>query len=242
MPETLLPDVSVFTPSFRDLGVDSALVCSDLGYRNGAPDMIKELVDEVLPLVALHINLRCGFRILPAESIRLTTDTATIQGVEFSTGPIITNQLKRSTSVAFFVSTAGPRLEHWAGEVMAGGDMMRGYVIDAIASEYVDKASGWLEHRVEEEARKRGWNITNRYSPGYCDWPVSEQHKLFSFFPENFCGITLTESALMIPIKSLSGIIGLGPDVKRGAFQCTICELKDCFRRRDEPVPAVEIE
>ena len=119
---------------------------------------------------------------------------------------------------------------------------MRGYIIDAIASEYVEKSSAWLEDRVAEQAMLRRWKITNRHSPGYCDWPVSEQHKLFSLLPERFCGITLTESALMIPIKSLSGIIGLGPDVKRGAFQCSICDLKDCFRRRDESAPAVENE
>jgi hypothetical protein len=242
MPETLSPDVAVFTPPVRDLGVDNALICSDLGYRDGAPDMIKELIDEVLPLVISRLNLRCGFRILPAESVKLTIGTVSVQGVDFSTGPIISNELKHSTSAAFFAATAGPRLEQWAGEVMASGDMMRGYIIDAIASEYVTQASEWLEHRVEEEAGKRGWQISNRYSPGHCDWPVSEQHKLFSFLPENFCGITLTESSLMIPIKSVSGVIGLGRDVKRGAFQCAICEFKDCFRRRDEPKPAVEIE
>ncbi|MCK7538940.1 MAG: hypothetical protein MZV63_52410 [Marinilabiliales bacterium] len=47
--------------------------------------------------------------------------------------------------------------------------------------------------------------ITNRFSPGYCGWDVAEQHKLFSFFKDNFCGITLTESALMNPVKSVSG-------------------------------------
>ena len=240
MPESLSPDVVTFAPPLRDLGVDSALICSDLWYRHGAPDMIKELIDEVLPLVASRIDLRCGFRILPAESVKLTTGIASVQGVDFSTGPIISHELKHSTSVAVFAASAGPRLEHWAGEVMASGDMMRGYIIDAIASEYVSMAAEWLEHRVEEEAGKRGWQITNRYSPGHCDWPVSEQHKLFSFLPEHFCGITLTESALMLPIKSISGIIGLGRDVKRGAFQCTLCELKDCFQRRDEPVTAVE--
>jgi hypothetical protein len=204
--------------------------------------MIGELIDEILPLIPLRIALQCGYGILPAGSISIAADSVSYNGLQFATGPIITNQLKRSTSLAIFVSTAGPRLEQWAGELMAEGDMMRGYIVDAIASEYVEQASAWLEKQIAGHVQSRGWKITNRYSPGYCDWPVSEQHKLFSLLPEKFCGITLTESSLMLPIKSLSGIIGLGPDVKRGAFQCSICDLKDCFRRREEPEPATETE
>jgi len=243
MPSSIVLDVATFTPSFRDMGVDRALVESDLGYRDGeAPDMIRELIDEILPLIPAHIALQCGYGILPAGSITLADDSVSFNGLQFATGPIITSQLKRSTSLALFVSTAGPRLEQWSGTLMAEGDMMRGYIVDAIASEYVEQASVWLEKQIAGHVASSGWKMTNRYSPGYCDWPVSEQHKLFSLLPERFCGITLTESALMVPIKSLSGIIGLGPDVKRGAFQCNICDLKDCFRRREEPEPATERE
>ena len=204
--------------------------------------MIRDLIDEILPLIPAHIALQCGYGILPAGSITLAVDSVSFNGLQFATGPIITSQLKRSTSLALFVSTAGPRLEKWSRELMAEGDMMRGYIVDAIASEYVEQASIWLEKQIAGHVKSYGWKMTNRYSPGYCDWPVSEQHKLFSLLPERFCGITLTESALMVPIKSLSGIIGLGPDVQRGAFQCNICDLKDCFRRREEPEPATERE
>jgi len=243
MPESISLDVATFAPSFRDLGVDRALVESDLGYRDSeAPEMISELIDEILPLIPLRIALQCGYGILPAGSIVVADDSVSCNGLQFATGPIITSQLKRSTSLALFVSTAGPHLERWSGELMANGDMMRGYIVDAIASEYVEQASVWLEKQIGSYVQSRGWKLTNRYSPGYCDWPVSEQHKLFSLLPEKFCGITLTESSLMVPIKSLSGIIGLGPDVKRGAFQCSICDLKDCFRRREEPEPATETE
>ena len=241
MPDSSSLDVVTFSPSFCDLDVDRAVVESDLGYRSGgAPEMVRELIDELLPLVHSYIVVQSGFRILPAGSVSIADESISCNGVQFSTGTIITSQLKRSTSLALFVSTVGPRLEQWSGELMAEGDMMRGYIIDAIASEFVERASEWLEKRIAEHVTPRGWKITNRYSPGYCDWSVSDQHQLFSLLPQKFCGITLTPSALMVPIKSLSGIIGLGPDVKRGAFQCSICDLKDCFRRRDDPEPAKE--
>jgi len=75
-------------------------------------------------------------------------------------------------------------------------------------------------------------SLSNRYSPGYCGWPVSDQHILFSLFPEGFCGIELNGSALMTPLKSVSGVIGIGPALRREEYDCGICDMQDCVRRR----------
>ena len=79
---------------------------------------------------------------------------------------------------------------------------------------------------------KEGLNITNRYSPGYCGWDVSEQQKLFFLLPENCCGIRLTDSSLMLPIKSVSGVIGVGKTVRKTAYKCAVCDKEDCYLRR----------
>lgn len=236
MRELAANDILTFTPPISDLLVDCATIERDFGYRkSNAPEPIREVIDEVLPLVPARVEPRCGFRVLPADSVIVNADSFSSEGVEFLTGPIIAKQLRKSSSVAIYVSTVGPAMERWASQLMAEGDMMRGYVVDAIASEIVEQASEWLEKKISAFVKQRGWSVTNRYSPGYCDWPVADQHKLFSLLPPGFCGVTLTSSALMLPIKSISGIIGVGADVTRGAYQCSICELKDCFRRREDP-------
>jgi len=71
-----------------------------------------------------------------------------------------------------------------------------------------------MQGDLEKNMRDSGKKITNRYSPGYCGWDVTEQHKLFQLMPENYCGIKLTPSALMDPVKSISGIIGIGKMLK----------------------------
>jgi hypothetical protein len=71
--------------------------------------------------------------------------------------------------------------------------------------------------------------ISDRFSPGYCDWNVSEQHKLFNLLPESFCGIHLSESSLMNPIKSVSGIIGIGENLKQLGYQCYWCNDPNCI-------------
>jgi hypothetical protein len=241
MLESPKPASVSFTPSFHELAIDRTIVERDLGYRKTpAPEIVRQLIDEILPEVPLRLAIRCGFCILPSELVSLSNDGLSCGDVQISTGPIIASQLKKSKTVAVFVSTAGPLLEQWSHQLMADGDMMKGYLVDSIGSEIADRASEWLEKRIAEHIAPHRWAMTNRYSPGYCDWPVTDQQKLFSFLPPQFCGISLTPSSLMIPIKSLSGIIGLGPNVERGAFQCSICDLKDCFRRMDESELAAE--
>jgi hypothetical protein len=104
-------------------------------------------------------------------------------------------------------------------------------VFDLLGSMIVESAADLLQAEIQRMALSEGLLITNRYSPGYCNWSVADQHKLFSFFPDNCCGIRLTDSALMHPIKSVSGIIGIGPDVSFREYTCNLCSQVDCFHR-----------
>lgn len=229
-------EVASFAPPLSELTLDRETIEHDLGYRDGnAPEPVSAAIDELLPQVASHADLHCGFRILPSDSVVIGPESVSCGPVRLGMGSVITKQLKHCTSLAVYVSTAGYGMERWSSRLMAAGDMMNGFVVDAIASELVERASVWLEKRIAESVKPQGWSLTNRYSPGYCDWPVSDQHNLFSLLPSKFCGITLTPSALMVPVKSLSGVIGVGKGVRRGAFQCSICEMKECYRRREEP-------
>ena len=114
---------------------------------------------------------------------------------------------------------------------MKSGDLLKGYVYDVIGSEVVEAAADMMQEELRKSMAASGKEITNRFSPGYCGWDVAEQHKLFSFFKDNFCGITLTESALMNPVKSVSGLIGIGRNVRFTPYQCKLCEDKNCIYR-----------
>jgi hypothetical protein len=241
MPQPETFEAVSFSPSFRELAIDRTIVERGLGYRKGpAPEIVRQLIDEILPEIPNRLAIQCGFRILPTDDISITKKGVLCGDTRLSTGPVIAKQLRKSKTTALFVSTAGPHLEQWSHQLMAEGDMMKGYLVDTVGSEVADRASEWLEKQIEERVAPFGWKMTNRYSPGYCDWPVSDQQNLFSFLPPRFCGISLSASSLMSPIKSLSGIIGLGPEVHRGAYQCSICDLTDCFRRIDESELAAE--
>ena len=204
-----------------------------LGYAGAdVPEYLPSMIDEALAVVEPLLEIRCGFRIYSGADVALSPDAVTCGTAHLHTGRIIASRLRRSTSLAFFAATIGAGPETESRRLMAEGDMMGGFIYDTIASAYAEATAEWVEEAIGAVADVENEKITNRYSPGYCDWRVAEQHLLFSLLPPGFCGITLTPSALMLPIKSVSGVIGIGPHVHHEQYQCSVCDMHDCIRKK----------
>lgn len=159
-------------------------------------------------------------------------DEITIPDLVFDSGKIIPKMLRHSERYVFFLVTAGPAPENLARSLMKEGNYLEGYILDLVASALVDSAADQIQEQVRNMAKEEGMDITNRYSPGYCSWKVEEQQKLFSLFPEGCCGISLSESSLMNPVKSISGIIGMGSGVSFRDYTCEICSMLHCQFRK----------
>jgi len=203
-----------------------------MGYLPGtAPepvtDLIQEVSEELMPMGGVKGEYRVfnNVRLWPQKKV------FEIKGLMFSAQPIIYRQIKEAEDVALFICTAGSSVGEMSRQNMKKGDLLRGYVYDVIGSEVVENAADRMQEELKKAAGEEGKNITNRFSPGYCGWDVAEQHKLFSFFKDNFCAITLTDAALMNPVKSVSGLIGIGKDAKYSSYQCHICDNKTCLYR-----------
>ena len=105
-------------------------------------------------------------------------------------------------------------------------------MVDIIASKTVELTVEKIQNDLERTQRQKGLEISNCYSPGYCGWHVSDQQKLFSLLPTDFCGIKLTKSSLMLPIKSFSGIIGMGQKMRKFDHVCDLCDMQNCIYRK----------
>lgn len=203
-----------------------------MGYLPGtAPEPVTELIREVSEELVSMGDIRAEYRIF--SNIRFVSEEKTIEieGIVFAVKPIIYRQIREAEEVALFICTAGPAVGEMSRRSMKDGDLLRGYVYDVIGSEVVENAADTMQEELKRTVLTTGRRITNRFSPGYCGWDVAEQHKLFGFFRDNFCGITLTESALMNPVKSVSGLIGIGREVKYTSYQCHLCDDKNCIYR-----------
>jgi len=145
----------------------------------------------------------------------------------FDFGAKVRSVFSKSEKVAIFVSTLGQESKKIIG--LNKSDPFAYYSIDFLASQFADEMAGYMQERIEEFAQRNSYKSSNRYSPGYCGWNVNEQRKLFDFFPDNQCGIRLTDSFLMDPVKSVSGAIALGSDIVFQEYGCKICDDINCL-------------
>jgi len=203
-----------------------------MGYQTGtAPEPVSILINEVTEELLSLGGIKAEYRVFKEISLSGENRSLQVEGITFNVRPIIYRQIKEAEEVALFICTAGPVVGEMCRQSMKDGDLLRGYVYDVIGSEIVEAAADRMQEELRKSIADLGKEITNRFSPGYCGWDVAEQHKLFSFFKDNYCGITLTESALMNPIKSVSGIIGIGRNVRYTPYQCKLCDDKNCLYR-----------
>jgi hypothetical protein len=159
------------------------------------------------------------------------TGTMKLGGKIFHLNKMVTSALGKSTEVAIFIGTCGKKVELYSKQLMKDGNSLEGYIVDLIGSDIAEGVADFIHKKIESNMANSGLTVTNRYSPGYCNWPVSDQQQLFQLLKENDCGIQLTPSSLMLPIKSVSGIIGAGKHVENTGYTCAICDVSQCLYR-----------
>lgn len=203
-----------------------------LGYDEEQPD--KHVVDTIQASLQESKELvypQGGYTLLKKDEIRLSEGLLFMGGQTFNIDKIIAAQLRKAEYIAVFICTIGKNIEKRSKDYMNKGDLLEGYVFDLIGSESAEAVAEQIHYTVKSEMKKEGYAVTNRFSPGYCNWSVAEQFKIFSFFDKNSFGISLNSSALMNPIKSVSAIIGVGTDVKHKPYTCSMCTDENCIYR-----------
>jgi hypothetical protein len=216
--------------------IDKKKVCRNLGYENGhgPSPSISSLIDEEIDEAYSLIQPSCFYRIMDINRVRRPRVTL-LNGITYSiTSEVLSWVLYPCKKAVIFVASIGKGLEESAKQVMDDGHLLKATVLDAIGSEATEKVAYHLQDRIRELANFYEGEITLRYSPGYCDWDITQQRVLFKAMDSAPIGVELTEECLMVPRKSVSGIIGLGWGEKRRLrlSPCQFCTRQDCQNRR----------
>ena len=149
---------------------------------------------------------RWGYRVFSLDA----SDKSRIilNGCRLQTGRIITPYLENAELCALFVATAGEEFERFQQTVKKSGQIVEEFLLDALGSAIA-------EATVREACKA-----------------ISDQQILFSLLPNQPCGVSLTASSLMCPIKSVSGVVGIGRQMTRQKYGCELCGKKDCYKNR----------
>ena len=115
--------------------------------------------------------------------------------------------LKDCEYCSLFVSTIGPELENHAVE-MAKDDQSGAFYLEHVGNWMAEYMAEAVEKRIAQGIIKAGFISKKRYSVGYGDWHIEAQKEILEITEARRIGVSISESYLMIPRKSVSALIG----------------------------------
>ncbi|KPK78766.1 MAG: hypothetical protein AMJ89_00515 [candidate division Zixibacteria bacterium SM23_73] len=184
------------------------------GYSNTARELVELASSVIRPKVIYEVSY-VGNK---------NEDTVDIGNVKF-TSHVLRVNLDKIGKVFPYVVTIGKELEDNAASF---DNLLKAYCLDEIGNMLVELGMEYLEDYLK---RRYKLEQLSNISPGSLeDWPITQQKQLFSIFGnvEDLIGVKLTDSSLMIPKKSVSGIF-FPTHVK--FYSCQLCPRENCKER-----------
>jgi hypothetical protein len=135
---------------------------------------------------------------------------------------------------AVAVCTVGEALEERVRELWEARELPLAAMLDSVGSGAVESLAEYVNDVLCQEGLVHGARVTNRVSPGYGQWDVAEQAAVLRLCPPAAIGIALNEACVMTPGKSISFLVGAGPDARVDDYfsQCARCWMRACAYRR----------
>lgn len=179
--------------------------------------VVGELLDAARPQLAYS---RFG-------DVEFRKQDCVIDGRNLHCGGRMVSLLSRCDSWYIFVATLGNGISDLYKRYDEEGEFLKSYWVDSAANIWLDKlVLQWRRSLMEGEGE--GCGSTFPISPGCCQWDIAEQKELLSLIDAGAIGVTLSESAVMRPLKSLSGLVGIGKKIPFMEDECLYCGKKDC--------------
>lgn len=205
-----------------------------LGYKDsGVTEPIKRLLErcekETLEVIEpKSIYKRCSLESVP-EGLQVLGTALVLKGGD------IREHLKNCTEVFLLGVTVGIELDKRIRRYMITEPDV-GVVMDSCGIQAVEQMADFAEKELEQIAAEDGCHLTWRFSPGYGDLPLETQRELIRVLDTHRkIGVSLTESCLMVPSKSVTAILGIS-DTKRDVRKnkCDFCNHRErcAFRKK----------
>lgn len=192
-----------------------------LKYESEDAKDIQHLIERVAPLIKPKAVYEVSYIQYKG------CDTVNIGGVTF-TSRVLRVNLDKIERVFPYIATCGRELEKI---VAATDDFMRRFWLDTVKDIALEASGKYLSNYLK---RRYALGQMSSMSPGAGSqdlWPIEQQKQLFSIFGnvEDLIGVRLTDSFLMIPNKTVSGIY-FPTEIKFES--CQLCPRKECPSRR----------
>lgn len=194
---------------------------------------IVAMTEDGVQQAAARVHPTVVFRRLAVEGV--DPEGVTLEGGFRLTGSFLAKQLTGAEEVVAAVCTIGPAVEDLASELMANSKHVEGYAVDSAGIVAVGQVTDQFYASLEVEAKSAGKTISYRFSPGLPAWTVAQgQPELFAILKDINTAVELHPSMQMVPVKSLSFVVGIGKELVRRGNECAFCGMRDRCTYRSE--------
>ena len=208
-----------------------------LGLRGAAPDAATErAVDEAARMLDAVVEPRQVSRRFPLR--RLDGGALEVEGLRVESRALAKN-LMGCDEVFLMAATLGMGPDRLIARAQAAGAMSRAVALQAVAAAMIEVWCDEVNATLARQARSRGQFLRPRFSPGYGDFSLEAQTGIFRLLgAQKNAGITLTDSLLMLPTKSVTAVIGICDEAIPCRAGCAACDRADCpYRDTGEDDP-----
>ncbi len=204
-----------------NLSVDEALKIGQLGrIADKIDDMDKRLEEckQLIKPVAIYTYTKIK---------QISKEGLLIEENRFLESSKLAEQLSCSTEIAPYIITIGSDLERRVTSISTD-KILDSWILDNLGTYALRTLGKHIQGRIQNE---KGWKIS-RFNPGSTPtWALEEQEKIFGIFSKEVVqekiGVQLTDSFMMIPRKSVSGIMGQAISDYHNCMECRLaCEYR----------------
>lgn len=203
--------------------VDTREALRYAGVKESTPE-INELLQECIQLCQTILTPRVCYRFYP-----VTREDGLDLGFAQTDSLALKRNLAGCEEIVLFAATIGLEMDRLIARY-AHVSPSKSVMLQAIGAERIES----LCDAFENELIRQGHELGTRFSPGYGDLPLELQRDIFAALDcSRQIGVSLNDSLLMSPSKSVSAIIGLnGETSERCVHNCALCTLPNCLYRR----------
>lgn len=216
----------VLTKTYPAPPIDEREILRYTGVKGEGDENINSLMRACVKECAPLLSYRVCYRMFSMEQLNALLDVQNSR--------LCQRALSGCKEGVVFAATVGigvDRLLRKYEDVSAA----RALLLQAFGAERIESLCDCFCADLQQELRCAGKSLGQRFSPGYGDFALENQKKIFEVLDCNRkIGLTLTDSLLMTPTKSVTAVIGIGEGIEERKTGCEDCQRTDCEMRRGQ--------
>ena len=197
-------EAAVYTKTYESPDIDRREILRYTHTKEETPEiaaLLDSCLQEAMPFVQ--------YRVCWAEYPVVFRDAELDLGFSVTQSAALRRNLKDCSRLILFAATAGYGIDRLI-QRYSGRTNARALLLQAIGNERVESLCDAFNQEIREQALRAGCTTVPRFSPGYGDFPIEIQRDIIRVLDcSRTVGITLNDSLLMRPSKSVTAVIGI---------------------------------